>query len=290
MIAASGVRTAARSSASSAVLGRDGLEARVAQHHPQRPQDLGLVVADEHARPVGGSSSRRRPAPARARPGCPPATGNSTTKVVPCPGSDSAAICAAVGLDEAAGDREPQPGAPVAPVVGSGAVERLEDPRSSCAAGIPGPRSTIRRTSATRPPARGPRPATPPSSAGALSSRLAMARSSCAASARRGGRSSATATEKASWSPGRCSIGRRDDLLERAPGPSRLGGAGLQAREVEELVDHAGQAAALGGDDARELGPLVVGQRRGGAARRRRRRWRSAATGGRGRRRAAPPS
>ena len=47
MIAASGCRSAARSSASSAVLGRDRLESGVAQNDPKRPQDLLLVIYDK---------------------------------------------------------------------------------------------------------------------------------------------------------------------------------------------------------------------------------------------------
>ena len=58
------------------------LEAGVAQHDAQRPQDLRLVVDDEHA-------PARRAHPTGAGTG---AVGNSTTNVVPCPGRDSTAI------------------------------------------------------------------------------------------------------------------------------------------------------------------------------------------------------
>ncbi len=58
------------------------LEPGVAQHDAQRPQDLRLVVDDEHA-------PARRAHPTDAGTG---AVGNSTTNVVPCPGRDSTAI------------------------------------------------------------------------------------------------------------------------------------------------------------------------------------------------------
>ena len=58
------------------------LEPGVAQDDAQRPQDLRLVVDDEHA-------TARRAHPTGAGTG---AVGNSTTNVVPCPGSDSTAI------------------------------------------------------------------------------------------------------------------------------------------------------------------------------------------------------
>ena len=90
MIAATGGRSAAASSASPAVGGGDGLVAGVAQDDLQRAQDLRLVVADEHAR--GG----------RAHPAASPtggagrepdgSSGNSSANVVPWPGSDSTQI------------------------------------------------------------------------------------------------------------------------------------------------------------------------------------------------------
>ena len=59
---------------------RDDLEAGIAQHDAQRPEDLSLVVADEdataHAASTGSRSGTSR--------------GISTTKLVACPGSDSA--------------------------------------------------------------------------------------------------------------------------------------------------------------------------------------------------------
>ena len=56
-IAASGGRTAARSSASRGRLGGDRLKARLAQHHLQRAQDLRLVVDHQHARRLAGVSA-----------------------------------------------------------------------------------------------------------------------------------------------------------------------------------------------------------------------------------------
>ncbi len=49
MIAASGGRTATASSASRTRHRRHHLEAGVAEDHPQRAEDLGLVVADQDA-------------------------------------------------------------------------------------------------------------------------------------------------------------------------------------------------------------------------------------------------
>ena len=62
---------------------RIDLEAGVAQDHAQRAQDLRLVVADEDA--LGHDAAR--PTGRRLRGGS--SDGNSTTKLVPCPGSDS---------------------------------------------------------------------------------------------------------------------------------------------------------------------------------------------------------
>ena len=75
----------ATSSASAAVCGGSDLEPGLAQDHLQRAQDLRLVVADEHAAAgAHGVAPRSRP-PAAAR-----LDGNSITKLVPWPGSDSA--------------------------------------------------------------------------------------------------------------------------------------------------------------------------------------------------------
>ena len=127
MIAASGGRTAAASSASAAVAVGDDLEAGVAQHDLQRAQDLRLVVADEHARcgrahpaasrtgggvrgPVGSSGNsidERRPlARAATRPQIRPPLASTKPRAI----------------------ASPRPGAAVTGAVGPGAVERLEDP------------------------------------------------------------------------------------------------------------------------------------------------------------------
>ena len=89
MIAACGGRTAAWSSASAAVDGGVDLEAGVAQDHAQRAQDLRLVVADQHALRVAHERGRRVDAPAAPASS---SAGNSTTKLVPWPGSDSTEI------------------------------------------------------------------------------------------------------------------------------------------------------------------------------------------------------
>ena len=55
------------------------LEAGVAEDHPQRPHDLRLVVADEDAALAAHAAPSRE-------------SGKETTKVLPCPGTDSTAI------------------------------------------------------------------------------------------------------------------------------------------------------------------------------------------------------
>ena len=67
--------------------GRQRLEPRLAHHHLQRTHDVRLVVADEHPRAI--AHGVRAPSAADSRWGC-GSTGNAITKLVPCPGSDSA--------------------------------------------------------------------------------------------------------------------------------------------------------------------------------------------------------
>ena len=83
-------------------LAGDHLEARVAQDHLQRPQDLRLVVADEHAPPALIAPAP----PPRAAPRRPPGW---ITKRRSLAGQRVGADPAAVRLDEAARDREPEP-------------------------------------------------------------------------------------------------------------------------------------------------------------------------------------
>ncbi len=147
MIAASGGCSAATSSASFAVDGRHRLEPGVAQHDPQRAQDLRLVVADEHAaarraHATGAGHRRRRELDDEGR----PLAGERLDRDGP-----------AVGLDEPARDGEAEPGAPVAgalgPRRGRTARRRARAARRGCRAR--GPRPGRRR--AHRPPAHGPR-------------------------------------------------------------------------------------------------------------------------------------
>ena len=111
------------SSASSPLLVGDRLVAGVAEDHPQRAEDLRLVVADEDPRRLAQGPS-------------PAAASKETTKAEPWPGSDSIAIVAAVGLDEPLGDREAEAGA------AAGAVGRARRARRSAPTrirGSPGP-------------------------------------------------------------------------------------------------------------------------------------------------------
>ena len=118
--------------------------------------------------------------------------------------------------------------------------------RAGSAAGMPGPRSTTRTS--TRGPDR-PRAhdtGWSPEKRAEFSSRLANARSSCAASAWSSGRSASSATRTP---PG----GRRrrrgaHELLDRAPVGTRLGRARLEPRQVEQVVDQARQPVGLAAD------------------------------------------
>ena len=190
-IAACGPCSAARSSASSPVAGDQHLVAGLAQHEPQRPPDLRVVVADEdalarHQRARPAPRRRRRPrrrrtAGARAS----RSSGNSITKLVPWPGHRLDRDAPAVDLDEALGDREPEPGAVVAAApLGAGRRGRRAGRRAPARrAGCPGPWSTIAHAQrARRPRGRAPTRAARASSATAFSSTFANARSSCAGS------------------------------------------------------------------------------------------------------------
>ena len=93
-------------------LGRDRLVAGLAQDDAQRPQDLRLVVDHEDARHAGASTGA--------------GSGSSTTKDVPCPGSDSTRtrppLASTRPRTMASPRPDPLPSAPRA------AVERREDP------------------------------------------------------------------------------------------------------------------------------------------------------------------
>ena len=87
MIAASGAVHGGQVERLLAGVGGHHLEAGIAQDHPQRPQDLRLVVADEHPRCHQTVIAATSAVGDRAR-----LAGSSTTKLVPWPGSDSTAI------------------------------------------------------------------------------------------------------------------------------------------------------------------------------------------------------
>ena len=171
-----------------------------------------------------------------------PLSGSSTTNEVAWSGSDSTQTLAAVGLDEPAHDRQPEARAAVAGGLGAGAVEGLEDPLLLGLAGCPGRGPRRASGCGRRRRARARETGWPPEWRWAFSSRFANARSSWAASARTGGRSASIETLKAP--SGTSSIAAREHLLDRAPLGARLGGVGLQAREVEQVVDQAREPAS----------------------------------------------
>ena len=106
MIAASGFFTAARVEGLLAVAVGERLEAGVAQDHLQRPEDLRLVVADEHAGAGALTAGVALPArPSRS-------SGQLDRRsVVPWPGSDSRDRAPPLASTKPAGDRQPEAGA-----------------------------------------------------------------------------------------------------------------------------------------------------------------------------------
>ena len=167
--------------------GGDRLVAGIAEDHLQRPQDLRLVVAGEDPR-----AARSPLLPARHR------------------DDEAAALAdhrvdrdlAAVGLDEALGDRQAQAGATAAPPSPCWNGSKI---RCHSLSGIPGPWSTTRTVILS---ARGidlTSTGLPPPWRTAFSSRLAKARSSWAASASTSGSSGSIAsrTTSARRSPAR---------------------------------------------------------------------------------------
>ena len=158
---------------------------------------------------------------------------------------------AAVDLDEPARDREAEAGAAVAArALGPGAVEGLEDPLE-LGGGMPGPRSTTR--SRSRPPTARARTDTgwPPEWRTPFSSRFAIARSSWAASARDERQVAVEREREVGLRPVEALDRAADHLVERHPVAPRLGRAGLEPGEVEQLVDEPRQPPRLGRDDGR---------------------------------------
>ena len=183
-IAASGGFTAARSSASSPRRRGHRLEAGVAEDHPQRPQDLRLVVADEDPRPRRSRPRLRGSAKADDEAACP---GPAATR----PRSRRRWPRRSPWRSPGRG-RSPPPLA--APARGRTA-RRSARARSR---GCPGPGRRRGPRSAARPAASAPGPARRSPWTTAFSSRLAKARSSWAASARSGGRSASSASRTGS--------------------------------------------------------------------------------------------
>ena len=168
---------------------------------------------------------------------------------------------AAVGLDEATHDRQPEAGAAVAGGGGAGAVEGLEDPfalglwdaraavdeaQHDAAADVASPH---RDGVAVRVPV------------GVLQQvgERALELRGVGADRRQVGvdrdlEGVARKVEVVDRGP--------DDLLDRAPLRVGLGGVGFQAREVEQVVDQAREPARLDADGLGELAPLRVGQAR----------------------------
>ncbi len=125
--------------------GRD-LVAGVAQDHPQRAQDLRLVVADQHPPARAAHSARSIGSAAGASTG----TASWIDEARPLTGQRLGADAAAVGLDEAPCDRQPE-SRPRRRSRPSGGTARRRAPAPP--GGIPGPWSEIRRTT-SRPDAR----------------------------------------------------------------------------------------------------------------------------------------
>src|SRR5207244_1776256 len=89
------------------------LIARLAQDQGERAPDLRIVIADENAlrhRSRAQLSCRVRPAPAAA--GSASASGNSITKLVPCPSIDSTLILPPLSSRNPFVIASPRPGIP----------------------------------------------------------------------------------------------------------------------------------------------------------------------------------
>ena len=270
---ASGGRIAAAASAASAVVGGLDLVAGAAQARPQRAQDLLLVVDDEHA-----LRRSRRTAPARRR-----------------PGSDEHERRALAGarLDRRRGRRSPRRSrarsrargpAPRRVAAARAALERLEDPLAlvgrHARAVVDHAHERLRRRRGDL-------------DAHRLARRRVLERVleqvdehaldlvGVDADGRRlvGQR---TSTRRAV----RAELVERagDELVELDELRLGLGGAGLEAREVEQVLDEVVEPVGGGEDRREQLGAVVVVDREVAAARARppRSRSPSAASAGRG--------
>ena len=160
---------------------------------------------------------------------------------------------AAVGLDEALHDREPEPGALG---VRAAAVEGLEDP---LAVGGRDPRPAV-DDAHEQPSAAHPRPYRDrlPGAVAAGVLEQVRERALELRGVREDQREVAVDREPdpVGGQPG---VGDRlaQQLLDRGPVAPRLGRAGLQPRQLDQLVDDPRQPGALARDAGRELGPLL---------------------------------
>ena len=164
--------------------------------------------------------------------------------------------------------------------------ERLEDPLAGRRARCPGRGRRRARAAGRRSPAPAPRPARRRAWRPAFSSRFANARSSCAASARISGRSRSTASRtRSAGSPASATASRSSSSTEHQ---SRRGSAApaCSRDSSSSLSIEPRQPGALARDAGRELGPLLLRQRRGRQRLRARSRSRSAGSAGRARPRA----
>ena len=164
---------------------------------------------------------------------------------------------AAVGLDEPAHDREAEAGAAVAGGLGAGAVERLEDP---LALGLRDAGAAVDEAQQDA----------PADVAGADRDRVAarvavgvleqvrerpLELGGVGADRRQVG-VDRDLERRPAGGRGRRSRRRATSSIERPLGV-RLGGVGLQPREVEQVVDQPREAARLVGDRGGELGALA---------------------------------
>ena len=237
---------------------RHDVEARVAQHDPQRPQDLRLVVADEDARGVAHGGPRRGAA-ARSR-----SSGISTTNVVPWPGSDSTQTRPPLTSTKPRTMARPRP-EPRCPVGRCPSGRTARRSARSCAGGMPGPAiDDPDEHAAARRRGPGRRPGGRPSSGW-------RSRAGSRTRARAGRRRRAPAevvVERQAERARRAGRGRR-----RRPGSpppasttSRRGSAAprLEPREVEQVVDEAREPRRLRADVGDEL--VALGVARGSAS------------------------
>ena len=236
----------------------DGV-ARVAQHDPQRPQDLRLVVADEDAR---GHPCAAAPGAAAACSRAVGSSGISTTNVVPWPGSDSTQTRPPLTSTKPRTMARPRPEPRWPGLVGAGAVERLEDPlhlrRRDRRAAIDDADEHA-AAHVARPDRHG--------VAARVAARVLEQVRERALELRGVGAHQRQVVVEREVEGARRQVevvdGGADHLLQRAPRAVRLGGLRLEPREVEQVVDEAREARRLRADVGHEL---VVLRRRSGSA------------------------